>query len=79
MSDSLAKGSKACVADVGFVVDISGSVQKYYSNELTFVKDLAKDLEVSTNGAHVSVVQFCNETHTKLEIEFILLIVCNHR
>ena len=55
--------------DVGFVVDVSGSVGSNYPQVQTFLKDLARSIGVSTNGAHVSVVQFAS--NATLEIAFL--------
>ena len=56
-----------CV-DVGFVVDVSGSVGSHYPEEQEFVKQFAESMGVSKNGAHASVVQFSNKAW--LEIPF---------
>ena len=56
-----------CV-DVGFVVDVSGSVGSHYPEEQAFVKQFARSMGVSKNGAHASVVQFSNQAW--LEIPF---------
>ena len=69
--NSLVKDVRACggCVDVGFVVDVSGSVGSNYPQVQTFLKDLAGRIGLSTNGVHVSVVQFAS--NATLEIPFL--------
>ena len=44
--------------DVGFVVDVSGSVADYWDEEKTVVKEMAKKIDISTSGGHAAVILF---------------------
>ena len=61
------KGCKG-KADVGFIVDVSGSVSSYYSDEQKFVKELAAALNLAPSGSRAGVVQFSSSA--KLHIKF---------
>ena len=56
------------VADVGFIVDSSGSLARHYAKEKEFVKLVARNLDVSDRGSHVAVVLF--SYHSELSIKF---------
>ena len=56
------------VADVGFIVDSSGSLRRDYSKEKDFVNLLAENLNISRLGSHVSVVLF--SYYAELKIKF---------
>eukprot|EP00794_Sanderia_malayensis_P005383 gene5383-6056_t len=58
----------AAVADVGFIVDSSGSLSREYGKEKDFVKEVASGLDISSKGSHVGVVLFSN--HARLSIKF---------
>ena len=57
----------ATATDVGFVVDVSGSVGEHYSTEKAFVKRMAEKINVSASGSHVSVVLFSNRAQLKIK------------
>ncbi len=46
------------MADIGFIVDSSGSLRRHYSKEKDFVKLVANSLDISPKGSHVGVVLF---------------------
>lgn len=46
------------IADIGIVVDSSGSLRREFHKEVQFVKDLAKKLTVSEDGVNIGVVTF---------------------
>ncbi len=56
------------MADVGFIVDSSGSLKNDYQKEKDFVKSVASSLDISPTGSHVSVVTFSNIA--KLNVKF---------
>ena len=53
-------------ADVGFVLDVSGSIGSEYLLERDFVKQLAKKMGIWANGVHASVVQFSSSAYLKI-------------
>lgn len=55
------------VADVGFIVDSSGSLSREYSKEKDFVNLLAENLNISKQGSHVSVVLFSYDAELKIK------------
>ena len=46
------------MADIGFIVDSSGSLKREYSKEKDFVKSVADTVGISEKGSHVGVVLF---------------------
>ena len=48
----------SCVSDVGFVVDVSGSVFNFWDTEIEFVKKLAEKINLSPDGGHAAVTKF---------------------
>ena len=46
------------MADVGFILDSSGSIQHYYQDEKNFLKKLAGAFGLSNDGSHAGVVTF---------------------
>ena len=54
--------------DVGFVMDVSGSIGQHWQEEKAFVKTLAENLNVSPDGSHVSVATF--DDKAQLNIRF---------
>ncbi len=57
---AVAQQQKKCeiIADIGILVDSSGSLRYEFHKEKQFVKDLAKALTVSKNGVNIGVVTF---------------------
>ena len=53
--------------DVGFVVDVSGSVQMNWVEEQAFVKTIAEKINVSPSGSHVSVATFNHDAELKIK------------
>ena len=45
-------------SDVGFLMDVSGSVGSHWADEKTFVRDLVETLGLSVTGAHAAVTTF---------------------
>ena len=60
----LAVGCKA-KADVGFIIDGSGSIEASgkgnFKKVLDFVKDLTRSFDVSKEGTHVGIVLYSDE------------------
>ena len=56
------------IADVGFIVDSSGSLASQYSKEKDFVKLVADSLHISDKGSRVAVVLF--SFYSELSIKF---------
>lgn len=54
------------VANIGFIVDSSGSLRREYGKEKEFVKQLAESFEISEAGSRAGVVTF--SYHAKLSI-----------
>jgi uncharacterized protein YegL len=46
------------VADIGFILDSSGSLRKYYQSEKDFLKSLISVFDISVNGTRAAVVTF---------------------
>lgn len=46
------------VANIGFIVDSSGSLRRDYNKEKEFVKELAKSFEISEAGSRAGVITF---------------------
>ena len=46
------------VADIGILVDSSGSLGNEFSKEVQFVKQIAKSLTVSSDGVNIGIVTF---------------------
>ena len=46
------------ILDVGFIVDSSGSLRKDYDKEKEFVKIVAENLVISSNGSRAGVITF---------------------
>ena len=47
------------VSDVGFILDVSGSItDEYWEEEKTFVKNLTREFDILPHGARVSIVTF---------------------
>ena len=57
---SYTKDIKRCeiVADIGIIVDSSGSLRKEFHKEINFVRELAKDFTVTAGGVNLGVVTF---------------------
>ena len=55
------------LADVGFVVDSSGSLRNDYGKEKTFVKSLADKLGISSTGSHAGIVLFSDRAEVKMK------------
>ncbi len=55
-------------ADVGFVVDSSGSLENEYHKEKSFVKKLAYRFGLSANGSHAGVVRFSHKAEVKVTL-----------
>ena len=53
--------------DVGFLLDSSASMKDNFVTEKSFLKRLARALEISKDGTHLSVISFSSEA--KLEIK----------
>ena len=50
-----------CKLDIGFVLDESGSIgHRGFNDELHFVKNIAKQFQVSRTNTHVSIMTFSN-------------------
>lgn len=56
------------VADIGFIVDSSGSLRREYGKEKDFVKLVASSLDISPTGSHAGVVLF--SYNAELSIKF---------
>ena len=59
---------KYCKLDLGFLVDISKSLGRYYKKEAAFIKLLTKPLNISPQGTHVAVTLFNRRGY--LQIKF---------
>ena len=46
------------MANVGFIVDSSGSLRRHYEKEKEFVKELAKSFDISQAGSRAGVITF---------------------
>ena len=46
------------MANIGFIVDSSGSLRREYQKEKEFVKEIAKSFEISSPGSRAGVVTF---------------------
>ena len=53
--------------DVGFLVDISNSLQKHYNEEAAFIRLLTKPLDISPEGSHVAVTLFNRRGYLQLK------------
>ncbi len=49
------------IANIGFIVDSSGSLRRDYGKEKEFVKQLAESFEISRAGSRAGVVTFSND------------------
>ena len=49
---------KYCKLDLGFLVDVSKSLTRYYNDESSFIKLLTKHLPISPEETHVAVTLF---------------------
>ena len=60
-----------CKADVGYVVDVSGSVEKHWADEKNFIKRLAKRINISPDEGHAAVTIFSskNKKHPDAELK----------
>ena len=56
-----------CVSDVGFVVDVSGSVSAFWNTEKEFVKKLAEKIDLSPDGGHAAVTVFNGNADLKIK------------
>ncbi len=54
-------------ADVGFIVDSSGSLRSEYGKEKSFVKSVAKKFDISATGSHVGVVLFSDNAEVRVK------------
>ncbi len=53
-------------ADVGFIVDSSGSLRSEYDKEKLFVKSLAYRFGLSAKGSHAGVVRFSHKAEVRV-------------
>ncbi len=53
-------------ADVGFIIDSSGSVRREYGKEKSFVKSLAYRFGLSAKGSHAGAVIFSHKAEVKV-------------
>ncbi len=53
-------------ADVGFIVDSSGSLRREYGKEKLFVKSLAYRFGLSAEGCHAGVVRFSHKAEVRM-------------
>ena len=58
----------ACLSDVGFIMDMSGSVGENWKDEKKFVKRLVKTMNISPRGGHAAITAF--SSHAELMIKF---------
>lgn len=60
MTASRAQTESRCrvVADIGILVDSSGSLRNEFHKEIAFVKDIARSLTVSRDGVNIGIVTF---------------------
>ena len=49
--------------DVGFLLDVSGSVGRHWQDEQSFVKRLAKEIFISPAGGHAAVTIFSSKNN----------------
>ena len=54
-------------ADVGFIVDSSGSVTNEYGKEKDFVSQMIQQLQLSSNGTHSALVLFSDSAALKIK------------
>lgn len=47
-------------SDVGFIMDVSESVKKHWTDQKRFVMDLVRTFDIFPNGAHAAVTTFSN-------------------
>ena len=57
------------IVDVGFIVDSSGSLRKDYDKEKEFVKIIAENLGISTNGSRAGVITFSWQTEHSIKLK----------
>ena len=65
---SVVKCDKANTYDVGFVLDVSGSIgSRDWEVEKTFTKKLARHIDISPSGGRAGVVLFNSYAYTKIK------------
>ena len=55
------------IADVGFIIDSSGSLKSHYSKEKQFVKKLIGHFQISPSGVHAGLVLFSGKALLKIK------------
>lgn len=55
------------LADIGFIVDSSGSLFTEYVKEKAFLKDMAKEFKISKTGFHAGVVIFSQVAQLRIK------------
>ena len=54
--------------DVGFILDSSGSIRRYYRKEKEFLKKVAESFDISANGSHAGVVTFSLKAELSIKL-----------
>ena len=54
--------------DVGFILDSSGSIRRYYRKEKEFLNKVAKSFGISVNGSHSGVVTFSLQSELSIKL-----------
>lgn len=65
--DGVIQDYNDCHFDVGFVLDVSGSMKYFDKRQRTFLKLMTKELNISANGNRASLVHF--STHAQHDIK----------
>ena len=62
-----ATAQKCSIADLGFILDSSGSLARDYQKEKEFLKQIAARIDISPDQSHARVVTFSNEAELSIK------------
>lgn len=62
------------VADVGFILDSSGSLKDEYHKEKLFIKVIARAFGISFHGSRAAVVTFSSDVEHSIKVTELLIL-----
>ena len=61
---------KNCKVDIGFLIDVSKSVEGHYDEEARFIKAITQKSNLSPNGSHVAVTLFNHRGYLQIKFSY---------
>ena len=61
---------KNCKLDIGFLIDVSKSVEGHYNEEARFIEAITQKSNLSPNGSHVAVTLFNKRGYLQIKFSY---------